>query len=150
MSKLLLLIGSLLFLVSGCAVPTTEVGLGVQGVERGGQTGMSNVLDSNYLDGCVENYDPEFDYFPQKVQPEFAQGWSVEYHGNFKLLTLLNPWRGAEQTFQYLLLQCGTPAPDGYDDVPVIEGTGAKCRCFDDDRVTPSAPTESTRSTCGG
>ncbi len=118
---LLVLINLLLLLTSGCAVPAREVGLGSHGGESGGQIKTSEVLDSNVLDGCVGSYDPELDYFPQKVQPEFAQGWTVEYHRNFKLLTLLNPWRGAEQTFQYLLLQCGTPAPDGYDDVPVIK-----------------------------
>lgn len=121
MKKLLLLISSVLLLVASCAVPTSEVGLGSQGGGEGEQTGMSEVPDSNILEGCVGNYDPDLDYFPQKAQPEFAQGWAVEYHGNFKLLTLLNPWRGAEQKFQYLLLQCGTPAPDGYVDIPVLE-----------------------------
>jgi len=89
--------------------------------KEGGPTGMSTAQNSNILDGCVDNFEPGTDYFPQKIQPEFAQGWTVEYHDNFKLLTLLNPWRGSEQKFQYLLVQCGTPAPDGYVDIPVLE-----------------------------
>lgn len=95
--------------------------MALQSGKESGPTGTSTAQDSNILDGCVDNYEPGTDYFPQKIRPEFAQGWTVDYHDNFKLLTLLNPWRGSEQKFQYLLLQCGTPAPDGYVDIPVIE-----------------------------
>ncbi|MCY4115676.1 MAG: ABC transporter substrate-binding protein [Caldilineaceae bacterium] len=122
MKKTLLpLISSFLMLLSSCAVATTEVGMELQIGKEGGPVGTSTARDSNILDGCVDSFKPGTDYFPQKIQPEFAQGWTVEYHDNFKLLTLLNPWRGSEQEFQYLLLQCGTPAPDGYADIPVIE-----------------------------
>ena len=108
-------------LLAGCVVAPIVPGENRPGGAGADKARSDPVPVSNILEGCVENFDPAADYFPQKVQPEFAQGWTVEYHRNFKLLTLLNPWRGAEQAFQYLLLQCGTPAPDGYDDVPVIE-----------------------------
>ncbi|MBI3958671.1 MAG: ABC transporter substrate-binding protein, partial [Chloroflexi bacterium] len=74
----------------------------------------------NLTGGCVENFDPAIDYFPQKTQPEYAAGWTVDYHNHYKVLTLLAPWAGAEQIFQYILVQCGAPAPTDYPDAAVI------------------------------
>lgn len=73
------------------------------------------------LGSCIEKYDPAVDYFPQKVQPDYATGWTVEYHNHYKVLTLLNAWAGAEQNFQYVLVQCGAPVPADYPDATVIE-----------------------------
>lgn len=39
----------------------------------------------------------------------------------YKVVTLPTPWNKATETFQYLLVQCGTPVPEGYPDLPVIE-----------------------------
>jgi len=69
----------------------------------------------------MEVYDPDVDYFPHKVSPDYARGWSVEYHNHYKVLTLHNPWRGAEKTFQYLMVQCGAPVPKGFEEVPTLE-----------------------------
>ncbi len=69
----------------------------------------------------MENFDPTVDYFPAKVTSEYATGWTVEYHGHYKVVTLPTPWNNATETFRYLLVQCGAPTPDGYDDLPVIE-----------------------------
>lgn len=107
-------------LLAGCAVaPIPEV-------ETGSATGNgmgegSTAPNSNLTEGCIEAFDPDFDYFPDKIAPDYAEGWSVTYHGHYKVLTLHNPWRGAEETFQYLLLQCGAPVPDAFDDTPMIE-----------------------------
>ncbi len=72
---------------------------------------------------CVEAYDAEADYFPEKVTPEHSTAWSVEYFGSYKVVSVLTPWPGSapEDVFQYVLVQCGTPAPEGYDDALVIE-----------------------------
>ena len=70
---------------------------------------------------CVEEYDPSVDYFPVKVEPQYAQGFSVDYHNHYKVVTVRNPWRAATQTFQYVLVQCGTPTPAGYPDAQVIQ-----------------------------
>lgn len=74
----------------------------------------------NITEGCVENYDASVDYFPAKVSVDYAQNFDVEYFNNYKVVTML-PWVGAETPLQYVLVQCGTPAPEGYDGVPVIE-----------------------------
>lgn len=75
---------------------------------------------TNITEGCAAIYDAEFDYFPDKVTVEYAEGFTVEYFKNYKLVTLLSPWQGADITFEYLLLQCGTPAPEGYDEAIVV------------------------------
>ena len=79
--------------------------------------------DQNLHDGCVESYDPAVDYFPQKLSVAYASGFDVEYHNNYKIVTVTNPWQGAQESFRYVLLQCGTPAPQGVEgavvEVPV-------------------------------
>jgi len=75
----------------------------------------------NLTTSCVDSYDPVIDYFPDKVTPEHAVGWRVAYHNNYKVVTVPLPWNNATEQFQYLLVQCGTPAPDGYNGIPMIE-----------------------------
>jgi iron complex transport system substrate-binding protein len=70
---------------------------------------------------CPESYDPNQEYFPDKVSLDYAQGFSVEYHNHYKVVTVTQPWKNADTQFQYLLVQCGTPPPSGYDQAQVIE-----------------------------
>ncbi len=72
---------------------------------------------------CVTDYDPQVDYFPDKVEPEFSQGWRVEYHNSYKVVDVVTPFPGATaaDAFTYLLVECGTPIPDGYDGAEVIQ-----------------------------
>ncbi|KXS16867.1 hypothetical protein M427DRAFT_144645 [Gonapodya prolifera JEL478] len=51
------------------------------------------------------SFNPNVDYFPDKVAPTISKYWTIEYHGYYKVLknTLAN------QT--YLLVQCDTPVP---------------------------------------
>ncbi len=81
---------------------------------------QATVAAANMTAGCVENYDANVDYFPDKVTVEYAQNFSVEYFNNYKVVSML-PWTGADAEMQYLLVQCGTPIPAGYDDVPTFE-----------------------------
>ncbi len=76
---------------------------------------------ANLTEGCVTDYDPELDYFPEKVTLQDATGWTIEYFNNYKLITVLNPWRDADVQFRYVLVQCGTPAPPDVGDAQVIE-----------------------------
>lgn len=80
-------------------------------------------LTTNIVDGCVENYDESLDYFPEKVSFERASNVSVEYFNNYKLVMVRNPWRDGEAvSYEYVLVQCGTPAPAGLsEDALVIE-----------------------------
>ena len=78
-------------------------------------------LESNVTAGSVDTYNKNLDYFPDKVALKEAEHFTVEYHNNFKVVNVLDPWEGAEVKFQYLLVQRGTPIPEGYPDARVVE-----------------------------
>jgi iron complex transport system substrate-binding protein len=82
---------------------------------------IATAQDAAVADACVTDYDAAVDYFPDKATIEYAQGFTVEYHNNYKLVTLAQPWQGAEEPIQYMLVQCGTPAPEDVDAAAVIE-----------------------------
>ncbi len=75
---------------------------------------------SNLTDGCVDKYDATVDYFPDKVTVEYAKNFSVKYFKHYKVVSML-PWTGAETEMKYVLVQCGTPRPEGYDKLPTFE-----------------------------
>lgn len=71
---------------------------------------------------CVQTFDENANYFPEPMTVEYAQGFMLEYFSNYKLLTVTRPWQDADVTFTYVLVQCGTPAPDDLpEDAQVIE-----------------------------
>lgn len=70
---------------------------------------------------CEQGYDPQRDYFPDKTNLRYATGFTVEYFKHYKVVTVLTPWPGAKETFRYVLVQCGAPAPDGYANAQRIE-----------------------------
>lgn len=82
----------------------------------------ASALDENLIDGCIEQYSADVDYFPQKVQIIDAVNFSVEYFNNYKVVKVADAYDGAPaQT--YVLVQCGTPAPpaaDFADDAQII------------------------------
>ncbi|MBC8098933.1 MAG: ABC transporter substrate-binding protein [Armatimonadetes bacterium] len=73
----------------------------------------------NLIDGCVTDYDPSVDYFPAKVELTDAENFSVAYFNHYKVVTVQDAFEDAP-IYDYVLVQCGTPAPDA-DDFP--EGT---------------------------
>ena len=70
---------------------------------------------------CIEEYDPAADYFPHKTQLQYAEHFSVEYFKHYKVVTVSAPWPGAEEAVRYVLVQCGTPDPQGYEGAQRIE-----------------------------
>ncbi len=70
---------------------------------------------------CVQSYDANKDYFPSKTNVEFAEGFTLSYYSNYKVLEVLSPWPGVEASETYLLVQCGTPRPSGFEDAYTIE-----------------------------
>ena len=53
------------------------------------------------------------DYFPDKVEPNWAKDWTVSYHGNYKIVHMGpvgDANAGSRET--YVLVQKGTPAPE--------------------------------------
>ncbi|MGF1490473.1 MAG: ABC transporter substrate-binding protein [Prochloraceae cyanobacterium] len=75
----------------------------------------SNIPIEKKSENCVNNYEEDVDYFPEKVKLNYAKGFTVEYRKNYKIVTVKNPWRNADRSFQYILVKCGTPIPKGYD-----------------------------------
>ncbi|AFY34543.1 ABC transporter substrate-binding protein [Calothrix sp. PCC 7507] len=70
--------------------------------------------------GCIQNYDLNTDYFPNKINITHAIGLAVEYHKHYKIVTVKNPWQNAKKGFRYILVQCGTPIPKGFSQAQVI------------------------------
>ncbi|EHC12924.1 ABC-type transporter, periplasmic subunit [Fischerella thermalis JSC-11] len=80
----------------------------------------TTITTSKDTKGCVHNYNHNIDYFPDKVTINYATGFDVEYHKNYKLVTVKNPWQNAKTGFQYILVQCGTPAPKNFQSSQII------------------------------
>ena len=72
-------------------------------------------------ENCVRNYDEEKDYFPEKVNPEYAKGFQVEYQNHYKKVTVKQPWEDTAQNLDYIFVQCGTPIPKEYTDATIVE-----------------------------
>jgi iron complex transport system substrate-binding protein len=70
-----------------------------------------------------ENTEPAVvaDAFAGQINLRYATAFSVEYHEDYKLLTVLRPWRDANTTFTYILLQRGAQPPADTGDAQVIE-----------------------------
>jgi len=62
----------------------------------------------------------EKDHFPVRAEIEYAEGFTVEYHNNCKVVRVTRPRPEATRTFTYLLVRRGTPVPRGYSDAMVI------------------------------
>lgn len=57
-------------------------------------------------DGCITDYNPEVNYFPEQVAFDHAVGITVEYHGSYKVVNVKEPVKGgAPET--YVLIHCG-------------------------------------------
>jgi iron complex transport system substrate-binding protein len=84
------------------------------------QASKTRSTQSNSVAKCATVYDPNVDYFPSKVKVIQAKGFTVEYHRNYKVVSVKNPWRNADTTFQYVLVQCNTPVPTGFKDTQIV------------------------------
>ena len=78
---------------------------------------------SNLVDACIEDgaFDPNIDYFPNKLETQFTEGFSVEYFNSYKILSVTRPWHGADTAIRYALVQCGAPAPEDLGDAEIIQ-----------------------------
>ncbi|MFZ5882294.1 MAG: ABC transporter substrate-binding protein [Chloroflexota bacterium] len=79
--------------------------------------------EHNLTDGCVAagEYDASIDYFPEKAALTHTENFSIEYFNNYKIVTVKTPYPGATESVEYVLVQCGTPAPEGFLDEQIIE-----------------------------
>lgn len=67
---------------------------------------------TNLIDDCVESYDPDIDYFPDKIIVEEANDFEIRYAKNYKVLTVRTDLKHEGMSPQVVVMvQCGTPAP---------------------------------------
>jgi iron complex transport system substrate-binding protein len=74
--------------------------------------GSSASTTGNLTTGCVKNYDPAIDYFPDKTTLEFIRNFSVTYHKSYKLVTARASVSDSALPEKFVLVLCGTPRPD--------------------------------------
>ncbi len=68
---------------------------------------------TNITEGCVESYDSEIDYFPDKITVEEATDFEIQYENNYKVLTVRTDLKFEGMAPQVVVMvQCGTPAPE--------------------------------------
>lgn len=61
--------------------------------------------------GCVTDFQPGTDYFPDKATIKHAANLKVSYHDSYQVVTVPEPGPGSPPQ-QYVLYRCGTPAPE--------------------------------------
>jgi iron complex transport system substrate-binding protein len=84
--------------------------------------GSCNVAQiAKQREGCVQKYEPDRDYFPNKSKVDKAVGFSISYHKHYKVITVNQPWKNAKEQFRYALVQCGTPSPVGFSEIQIIQ-----------------------------
>ena len=93
-----------LLLIAACA-PVTMAQPATRDAVRVGAAPLTNLRA-----GCVADYRPGTDYFPDKVQFTHSAQLQVEYHGNWKRVTF-TPAVDTRETLSLVLVQCGTLAP---------------------------------------
>ena len=72
-------------------------------------------------DDCVDSYDSAKDYFPHKVELQYAESFAIEYFDNYKVVTVHTPWPGAARSlFSTYWSNAALPSPEGYDGVQRI------------------------------
>ncbi|HRW09542.1 MAG TPA: ABC transporter substrate-binding protein [Caldilineaceae bacterium] len=114
---------TLIILLAACVAPTADSVAATDAKTSDAETtsSVATAPETNITDSCADNYNAEIDYFPTKVELTHTDGFSVDYHNNYKVVTVNTPWPGAESALEYVLVQCGTPAPDGYDATQIID-----------------------------
>jgi iron complex transport system substrate-binding protein len=75
---------------------------------------------ANLTAGCINDFDPTVDYFPEKATLTHTAGFSIEYFPHYKVVTVHTPFPGGEP-LHYVLLQCGAPVPEGFAASQLIE-----------------------------
>ena len=60
--------------------------------------------------GCIDRFDPDTDYFPDKSVVRDAVNFTIDYRRSYAVLTVPQPYPGAAPA-SYLLVRCGAPDP---------------------------------------
>lgn len=58
--------------------------------------------------------------YPEKSKIDYARGFDIEYHGTYKIVSILNSYINQTDTLQYLLVDRKYPVPKGFPGAQVI------------------------------
>jgi len=124
--KFTIFVFAFVFLLAACAPATTPAPLPTATLIQATPTPEAPVItapEHNLTDGCIPEgqFSAEVDYFPEKASLQYTDGFSIEYHNSYKVITVKTPWPGASESLQYVLVQCGAPAPEGFPAEQIIE-----------------------------
>jgi iron complex transport system substrate-binding protein len=75
---------------------------------------------ANLTRACDARDHRGWDYFPAKTRFEHSTQLDVSYHGAYKVVTF-RPVVHKGLVLRYVLYQCGTSPPSGYDDATLVE-----------------------------
>ena len=75
---------------------------------------------ANLTDDCLASAIPGVDYFPAKASITNTEGFQIEYHDTYKVVTVKTPTPGATAALTYVLVQCGTEPPTGFKPEQII------------------------------
>ena len=70
--------------------------------------------------GCIKSFDATQDYFAAKSSIVHGKSWEIEYRNYYKIVRIINPWYQNDLTYEFVLLQCGAPAPKGFDKSQIV------------------------------
>lgn len=93
------------------AFPTSVVALTTLGLVLAGCTSSGSDDVTAVADGCITDFDPSVDYFPDKSEIVDAENFSIRYENSYQVLTVDEPFSGAKPE-SYVLVKCGAPAPE--------------------------------------
>lgn len=80
---------------------------------------LARTAGGNISRGCVAAYDSTVDYFPEKAVVPNATQFTLEYHRHYKVLTI-TPRNDSSLRYRFALVQCGTPAPTGFESSRIV------------------------------
>ena len=80
---------------------------------------VDGVPTHNLEEAAVGDYDPEVDYFPDKVTIRHASQIEIEYHRHYKVARVETLGMGEE--FEFVLVQRGTAIPETRRDALVVQ-----------------------------
>ena len=83
-------------------------------------TSLQNPPEHNLNRSCPDRYDDQWDYFPEKLAFQYSAQLHVTYHRSYKVVDFV-PSIQANLPLRYVLYQCGTPRPSGFDGAMFIE-----------------------------
>lgn len=117
-----LILTLLIALLVACSPQAAPMGDSAQTEIPAAEAASAISPEHNLTDSCVieGEFDASVDYFPEKATLTHTDGFSVEYFNNYKVVTVKTPYPGAAESIQYVLVQCGTPAPEGFLDEQII------------------------------